>query len=109
MRMGTNIERESHKMCTIMTYSLHNRCSLLPLHRLLREERPKETRFLFLELDIQILVVVDLTWGQFACLRVGLRWGRFVRVEPFSYKGHGLDDIRWMPLTEAKNVPCVRQ
>ncbi len=94
MRMGTNIERESHKMCTNMTYSLHDRCSLLPLHRLLREERAKETCFLFLELDVQIFIVVDLTWGQFACLRVSLGWRRFVRVEPLGNQGHCLKEMR---------------
>lgn len=70
---------------------LHRLRALL-LHSSLarREEAAEEARFLLLRINIQILVIVDLSRCKFARLRVcGLR-RRLVGIQSVGHNGHGL-------------------
>ena len=90
------------------TYRLHRLRALLRLLLLAlgrTKEATKEARFLFLEVDIEILVVIQLRGRHLSWFRLGCC--RFVGVQAVRHESHGLEKNERMIREKARGAPYV--
>ena len=70
------------------------------------EEWTEEARFFLLSLDVEILVVVDLSWKELATLWVRSGWRGFVCVQSFLDDWHGLVSRNRLVHTPPDTIPA---
>ena len=80
------------------------RLLLLALGR--TKEAAKEARFLLLDVDFKILVIIQLRGGQLSSF-IRLRRRRFVGVEAVRHKSHGLEKNEKTKGEKVRGAPYV--